>query len=919
MPADNSRSSGGGSSRRRARESLREQRVPSSSARSPSPPRSTRHSQRPHHQQQQQQQQQYLPVPQRGPSAHQPPSLHDNDNFAATRSLFEIDDASSFMSTARTHHDPDVVVDVPAEQAVAVLLKEPLGYVSRDWFELLCLPRHGQPSPAQVRAAYARLFRLLDAELQEDESREMAAAYLTVAQAACEALVDPSRRAEYLEDLALRAGETSLVGVDDHDDHVPPSAVEAQRLLRLRRKRRLLASIESSTDLAVRADATSVTLASLTGPSPPDVRPLDFSLGHSTVVPLPALGRLLAVALESLTLLDDEPGSELLLAAPKLTVSACSYGVLGDVSHIPTAVVTDRYQPMFSGPPARHRMVQLLINKISPLVTVGLRNELVRLPKRLDNPYDSHLRDNDWSPYDLLTIPDPEPTRVLVVENELDLLPVPAVITRVAHTIELDGGNGADPIHFEALVTAPVLSSVWRRPRAGVAVQRRLGFGTAFVCADSGELSFLSSLLGDDAATCAGVRTFSKNRLWGRGLPEALLMSPALRAYVAPTVEIGYSSQAPGELGLLGATGRPATGPIDRGFKGLDIEAADAAGAGGPGSSRGSWAVSAAATPGYATGYLRYGLELVSALPRAVTSMLPFDPKAYHMEMELCTPPAATTYPLNLGSIYGGCVAFRALRRVGARSSFGFEVGLSLSSFHLNLYWSRLAQRFRLPVLLRTNPSAGGGGVPGGVSFVTPRLAFWSVLVPMLGLAALDLARLCSRAGRVAAAREADKKRAALSMTRDELADHVARRRAEADELTALLAVGAQARQQAERQRGGLVILAAKYGVPDVESDDALLASAAPPSRKQRPTPFDPDHEVADVVVAVAALVQGGDDDDEAPGSLLIPAGLRKSRLLGFWDPAPLRTKVLQVRYAYRGREAFVEVRGREELRLPVP
>lgn len=831
------------------------------------------------------------------------------------------------MSTARTHHDPDAdaVADVPAEQAVAVLLREPLGYVSRDWFELLCLPRHGQPSAAQVRAAYARLFRLLDVELHEaEEAREMAAAYLTVAQAASETLAEPSRRAEYLEELALRANETSLVGVDDHghgyDDHVPPSAVEAQRLLRLRRKRRLLASIESSTDLAVRADASPPGHPSSSPPAA--VRPLDFSLGHSTIVPLPGLGRLLAAMLEPLGLLGDDRGSEFLVAAPKLTVSACSYGVLGDVSHIPTAVLTDRYQPMFPEPPARHRMVQLLINKISPLVTVGLRNEVVRLPKQLASPYDHHIRDNDWSPYDPLTIPDPEPSRVLVVENELDVLPAPAVITRVAHSIDLDDGNGAEPLDVEVLITAPVLSSVWRRPRASVALQRRLGLGTGFVCADSGELSFLTSLLGDDAATCAGVRNVSKHRLWGRSLPEALLVSPALRAYVAPTVEVGYSSMAPGELGLLGATGRPLTGPVDRGFKGLDLEAADAAGAGGlGGANRGSWTVSAAATPGSVAGYLRYGLELVSALPRAVTSLLPFDPKAYHMEVELCTPHATTSYPLNLGSIYGGYVAFRALRRAGTRSSLGFEVGLSLSSVHLNLYWSRLAQRFRLPVLLRTNPSAGRGGVVPttagfGVSFVTPRLAFWSVLVPMLGLAALDLARLCSRAGRAAAAREADRKRAALSMTRDELADHVARRRAEADELTALLAVAAHARQQAERQRGGLVILAAKYGVPDVPSDDVLLATTAPSRNSKRPSAFDPDYEVADVVVAVAALVQAGDDDD-SPGSLLVPAGLRKSRLLGFWDPAPLRTKVLQVRYVYRGREGFVEVRGREELRLP--
>jgi DnaJ family protein C protein 11 len=69
------------------------------------------------------------------------------------------------------------------------------------------------------------------------------------------------------------------------------------------------------------------------------------------------------------------------------------------------------------------------------------------------------------------------------------------------------------------------------------------------------------------------------------------------------------------------------------------------------------------------------------------------------------------------------------------------------------------------------------------------------------------------------------------------------------------------------------------------------------------------------VTIAVAALV--GDHDEDDGGRLVIPAGLRKSRLLGFWDPAPGRTKVLRVRYLWRGEEREVEVCGREELRLP--
>jgi DnaJ family protein C protein 11 len=105
--------------------------------------------------------------------------------------------------------------------------------------------------------------------------------------------------------------------------------------------------------------------------------------------------------------------------------------------------------------------------------------------------------------------------------------------------------------------------------------------------------------------------------------------------------------------------------------------------------------------------------------------------------------------------------------------------------------------------------------------------------------------------------------------------------------MTAILATGVEPRQGAERQKGGLIIMSAKYGVRD-----------APPD------------EVADATIAVAALV--GDD-----GVLLIPRGTRKSRLLGFWDPAPMSSKVLSVKYLSGGKEGVVEVCGREELRLP--
>lgn len=114
------------------------------------------------------------------------------------------------------------------------------------------------------------------------------------------------------------------------------------------------------------------------------------------------------------------------------------------------------------------------------------------------------------------------------------------------------------------------------------------------------------------------------------------------------------------------------------------------------------------------------------------------------------------------------------------------------------------------------------------------------------------------------------------------------------------------------------MVLSAKYGVvmerPSGRPPSGALAAggtaaAAAAAFHLGPSWASPE-EVADVSVALAALVS----DD---GRLYIPEGLRKSRLLGFWDPRPRRTKCLFVRYMIRGQEKVKEVHGRDELRLP--
>lgn len=755
-----------------------------------------------------------------------------NEQFAATRKEYEFgfdDAASSFM---------DLSIYAPESQGHDVegsgVAEEQL-HISRDHFELLCIPRHAL-TREQVRRAYFRLFRLLDSESQPKQMRAAAAVYMADVQDAFETLVEDARRERYLEDLlAEEDGQES-----DEADRSETDAVGAPRRYSI-----LPAALfPYSTDLGVRF------IAERNRPSPrqpgsaqmlSSVMPMDFCIGHSTSVPLPTLGRLLATGIrriqaaahpESLQVTDQEKPPKIapiLGTAPVLTLTAASYGLARDLTTVSPALLTDRYQPILPEALPRHRMAQLLGNRPSPLVNLRLKQDLF-LDKGVNNGGPS-----------------------AVVELESEIFPQPSLTGRLARTIHPKGH--AQPLDLELMVSTTPTALSLRPPRAGVALSRRLGSGTGFLCADSGDLFRRSQARAiDEATTCAGFPQFSKEHI-GRKSILSSIISPLLFLHTEPTVEIGYTSLATGNIGLLGAAGRPVLAPADRGIKGLDLETSDLGA-----SSRGSWTVSAAASSGHAAGYLRYGLDLVLALPQAFKSRLPFRPSAYHVEVELCT----VRY-----------LAVRALRRTSQRSSVGFEVGLSPASLHLSLYWSRLAQRLRLPILLRS----------GSGSAASRKAVFWAVVLPMFALAALDLARKKPQKRGVAAT-----------------ADSIARRRAEADELTAVLATGTQARQTAERMRGGLVILAAKYGVPG--------------SRYSGMTVFNSEYEVADVTIAVAALVVSADQDDKA-GSLHIPQGLRKSRLVGFWDPAPGQTKVLQVKYVYCGKEGIVEVPGRDELRLP--
>ncbi|ORY70229.1 uncharacterized protein BCR38DRAFT_332747 [Pseudomassariella vexata] len=276
----------------------------------------------------------------------------------------------------------------------------------------------------------------------------------------------------------------------------------------------------------------------------------------------------------------------------------------------------------------------------------------------------------------------------------------------------------------------------------------------------------------------------------------------------------------------------------------------------------GSWTVSTTGEVGYVGSSIRYGLDVNVPSSKFVgngpTCASPganrTSGRGVRLEAELASNSLWTTF-----------MALRCLKRIGRFSKVGFEVGLSTNSLHLSVYWSRLGQRISLPFLMRSRAT------------LNAQLLFWTTLVPFVGFAAWEYAGY--------------RRRRNNAKRRDWRKD-LKSKRAEADEVNMLLAANVEKQQKSELARGGLVILNAKYGVKAADESNAWGAE-----------------EVADVTIAVAALVDNGE--------LLIPEGVDKSQLLGFWDPVPTSAKALHVRYLYQGKEQAVEVIGEQQLLLP--
>lgn len=229
---------------------------------------------------------------------------------------------------------------------------------------------------------------------------------------------------------------------------------------------------------------------------------------------------------------------------------------------------------------------------------------------------------------------------------------------------------------------------------------------------------------------------------------------------------------------------------------------------------------------------------------------------------------------VGLNSSLGAIV--RGVRRIGNFTTIGVGIGVNPQrGLFISLSWSRLNQNIILPVVILSQEQ------------VDLKSLFWALAIPWATYAAVEFVVLRPRLQ--------SQRRKMIEKKRTELRENVSKRKSEAMQALELMRPLVDHRQAIEREQGGLVILRAEYGVRTVGPNSSATWQPG---------------EVADVTVALAALVDGG--------QLTLPRGLHKSQIIGFWDPAPLKKKHLTVDYLFGGRQHHAEVTRDEALSIPM-
>lgn len=837
-----------------------------------------------------------------------------SDQFATTRREYEFgfDDGASFITTdaeAETDQDDTLtgagsfdgaIVTPPASHRGAgnAPRQSGAGRTRRSHYELLSISAGDEVPEGDIRRAYFRLCDILRSDNIPAQHQDAAERYFVHVQLAFETLIAKHSRDDY--DASILDDESEEVALlsDDEDGDVANGETRQVRQTSPRLVRELRRQQgRESTEVGLHVDVPSYRQLPLQrGP------PVNLSLTQTSIASIPAIAQLLQPKLRQIrkTLSGATPSSaandkkrELYCTTPTVAVTSSIFATDARDSLLPPPSVLGRPQNLHAGPPSKDRHLQWFSLFFAPTLNLKLRQELFIREAGLS---EAALR---------RTLPD------AVVEIEADALNAASLTARASHVLRFNGGDeGGDegddqpvePLHTEASVSVSrALPAASYKPRFGLGLHRRVGGhngGTIFACADSGTQSLWETLSTSSFFKESVRRRLDKDSTaasWRNYMDQ---LSQLFGSYYSPpTLEVGYKSGGLSEDTLGLRSGRAFTKPAGVGLRRLD----DSVDLSGPGKG-GSWTISGALTSGGVAGYLRFGRNLLPSPTGPESSLIPNRLRGLlgcRFEAELSTyksrPHSVRGRIRSLGRSEISQLSVRGLKKFGKSSKAGLEMSVNStgSTVVLSLYHSTKNKSLTVPLMLfRDQPSHHQ---------LLTKVLLWAGFLPALALAIIDHSWAFLPQADGASQEEKNKRSQATHK-------YIAARRAEADDLVTILAEPVSQRQRVQRERGGLVILSAKYGVI-LDGPPASPRTGGPGAIHLGPNWASPE-EVADVTVALAALV----DDD---GSLRIPEGLRKSRLLGFWDPRPRRTKCLLVRYMFRGQENAREVMGRGELALP--
>jgi DnaJ family protein C protein 11 len=207
----------------------------------------------------------------------------------------------------------------------------------------------------------------------------------------------------------------------------------------------------------------------------------------------------------------------------------------------------------------------------------------------------------------------------------------------------------------------------------------------------------------------------------------------------------------------------------------------------------------------------------------------------------------------------------KASRKIFDNTTVGVNISVGGASgtegVVVGFTWTRLGQKIALPFMIAPIPDH--------------RMAVYATVVPFFTYVVAEFLWLRPRERQL---REQEAARIWKAMKKK-----ILRRRKAAEDAQEVMRVSVERKMEQERNSNGLVILRATYGKQGM---------------------------LADVTIALAALVDHG--------QLVLPSGVDKSKLIGFWDPAPGSEKLLTVSYLYGGLGHEVVVKSSHGLAAPM-